>query len=137
MKRRAPTLAALRSQVNEKRAAIGKPHLEGDWKAQSVVEGAGDDALSAKKEIEKASITPVIVRDERGEVMDELPTTDQEHLRDVATGLAQDVAESLPVQSSRLHGQYPQYGKTACLCFLVSKKCSRRERMTDFPRLDF
>ncbi|KFL90045.1 hypothetical protein AmDm5_1312 [Acetobacter malorum] len=33
VKRRAPTLEALRFQVNEKRAAIGKPHLEGDWKA--------------------------------------------------------------------------------------------------------
>ncbi|GBQ79523.1 hypothetical protein AA14337_1465 [Acetobacter malorum DSM 14337] len=60
------------------------------------------------KEIEKASITPVIVRDERGKVMDELPTTDQKHLRGVATGLPQDVAESLPVQSSWLLGQYPQ-----------------------------
>ncbi|KFL90046.1 hypothetical protein AmDm5_1313 [Acetobacter malorum] len=86
-----------------------------------MVEGAGDDALSAKKEIEKASTTPVIVRDERGEVMDELPTTDEEYLRNVATGLPQDVAESLPVQSSWLLWQYPQYGKTACLCFMSAK----------------
>lgn len=103
IRRRGPALEALRSQVNEKLAVIGKPALEGDWKAQSVVERAVADALSAKEEIENAGTVPVITRDANGQVMEELPTTDQEHLKNVATGLAEDVAQSLSDAKGHLY----------------------------------
>lgn len=103
IRRRGPALEALRSQVNEKLAAIGKPLLEGEWKALSVVERAVADALSAKEEIEKASTAYSPAKNADGSVDEYVPTTDQEHLRDVATGRAVDVAESLPDAKGQLY----------------------------------
>lgn len=68
-----------------------------------MVERAVADAVSAKEEIEKASTVPVITRDANGQVMEELPGTDEEHLKNVATGQAEGVAQSLPDAKGHLY----------------------------------
>ncbi|OAG75034.1 Phage integrase [Acetobacter malorum] len=46
---------------------------------------------------------PIITRDANGQVMEELLGTDQEHLKNVATGQAEDVAQSLPAAKGPLY----------------------------------
>ncbi|GAL97055.1 hypothetical protein AA0312_1625 [Acetobacter tropicalis NRIC 0312] len=95
IQRRGAALEALRSQVNEKLAAIGKRPLEGDWKPRTVAERAVNDALSAKKVIAEASTAYSPDRNADGTVNENVPTNEQDHLHHVLTSQAEDVAESL------------------------------------------
>lgn len=95
VQRRGAALEALRSQVNEKLAAIGKPPLEGDWRPRTVTERAVNDALSAKKAIEEASTAYSPDRNADGTVNENVPTNERDNLHHVLTSQAEDVAESL------------------------------------------
>lgn len=95
IQRRGAALEALRSQVNEKLAAIGKPPLEGDWRPRTVTERAVNDALLAKKAIEEASTAYSPDRNADGTVNENVPTNEQDNLHHVLTSQAEDVAESL------------------------------------------
>ncbi len=95
IQRRGAALEALRSQVNEKLAAIGKRPLEGNWKPRTVTERAVTDALSAKQVIEEASTAYSPDRDADGRVNENVPTNERDHLHHVLTNQAEDVAESL------------------------------------------
>lgn len=107
IQRRDAALAALRSVVNEKLREIGKPPLGGEWEASGmgITEKAVVDALSARKQIDQASDAYEPVQDAYGNVNENIPATEQEHVKHVLTEFAAEFSEKLPPAEGRRYLQ--------------------------------
>lgn len=103
IKRRDAALAALRTQVNEKLAEIGKPPLGGAWESGlSVTDKAVQDGLSAKKQLDAASDDYDPLTDQHGDISENVPSTEKERLRFVLTNLAEEFSQTLsPASGSK------------------------------------